>query len=83
MKLILFYINNLSLQWTFLFYPNSFFLGTMYWPWSLLGHMHLILCQKHKLRVANAKTQLILDLTQPLLLFTLTHVKAMSGGWLL
>ena len=26
----------------------------MCWPWSLLGHVHLSLCQKHKLRVANA-----------------------------
>ena len=26
----------------------------MSWPWSLLGHVHLSLWQKHKLRVANA-----------------------------
>ena len=26
----------------------------MCYPWSLLGHVHLSLCQKHKLRVSNA-----------------------------
>ena len=30
----------------------------MCWPWSLLGHVHLSLCQKHKLRVANAENNL-------------------------
>ena len=30
----------------------------MFWPWSLLGHVHLSLCQKHKLRVANAVNNL-------------------------
>ena len=25
----------------------------MCWPWSLLGHVHLSLCQKNKLRVVN------------------------------
>ena len=30
----------------------------MCWPWSLLGHVHLSLCQKHKLRVANAVNNL-------------------------
>ena len=25
----------------------------MFWPWSLLGHVHLSLCKNHKLRVAN------------------------------
>ena len=28
-------------------------MGIMCWPLSLLGHVHLSLCQKHKLRVAN------------------------------
>ena len=27
-------------------------------PWSHLGHVHLSLCQKHKLRVANAENNL-------------------------
>ena len=30
----------------------------MCWPWSLLGHVHLSLCKKHKLRVANAVNNL-------------------------
>ena len=30
----------------------------MCWPWSLPEHVHLSLCQKHKLRVANVVNNL-------------------------
>ena len=55
----------------------------MFWPWSLLGHVHLNSGQKHKFRVANAETDLVLDLTQPWVMCTSTHGKAITWGWLL
>ena len=78
MILILFDQNDLSLQRTFLFYPNSSFLCTIYWPLSLLEHVNLSLCNKDKLRVANAETNIVLALIQLWVLCTLTHGKAMS-----
>ena len=45
----------------------------MCWTWSLLGHVHLSLCQKRKLRVDNAVNNLFVALTQLWILCTLTH----------
>ena len=65
------------------FHPNWSSLGTMCWPWSLLGHVHLSLCQKLKLRVATAENNPVVAMTQPWVLRTLTQGKVMSWGWLL
>ena len=66
-----------------LFHPNWSFLGTMCWPWSLLGHVHLSLCQKHKLRVANAVNNLCYGPDPTLGIVYLDSWQSHGWGWLL
>ena len=83
MKLIPLWSKWFELIIKLLFSTPIYLLGTMCWPWSLLGHVHLSLCQKHKLWVANTVNNLFMALTQLWVLCSLTHGKDMSWGWLL
>ena len=83
MKSILLWSKWSELKLDLWFSPQLIFSGNNVLAWSLLGHVHLSLCQKHKLRVANAVNNLFMVLTQLWVLCSLTYGKSMSWGWLL